>query len=179
MTVTNWLTRVICALLALGLLISSLWAIVEIAAAALGRDSVLIPHTDWSRWLRTHSWDEGAVTAVMSGLVVLGLLFLLLAVRRGKPASLPLKSRTPGVDVIASRRSVEKALASTAARTTGVTGARAFVSRRTARVDVRTLARSEPGVRADAENAVRARLDSLDLERPLRPRVDLTAKDTR
>jgi hypothetical protein len=179
MTVANWLTRVICALLALALLLGSLWAVVEIAAAALGRAPVLIDHTDWTRWLRAHSWDDWAVAAVLGGLVVLGLLFLLLAFRRGKPASLPLRSRTDGVDVVASRRSVEKALASAAARTTGITGASASVSRRTARVEARTLARSEPGVRAETETAVRGRLDSLDLERPLRTRVDLTAKDAR
>lgn len=179
MTATNWLTRVICALLALALLIGSLWAVVEIAAAALGRAPVLIAHTDWSRWMRTHSWDDWVVTAVLGGLIVLGLLFLFLALHRGKPASLPLKGRTQGVEVIASRRSVEKALASTAARTTGITGARASVSRRTAHVVARTLARSEPGVRAEAETAVGERLDSLGLERRLRTRIDLTAQDTK
>jgi hypothetical protein len=115
----------------------------------------------------------------MGGLVVLGLLFLLLAFRRGKPASLALKGRTDGVDVVASRRSVEKALASAAARTTGITGASASVTRRAARVDASTLARSESEVREKVETAVRGRLDSLGLERPMRTRVDLTAKDTR
>ena len=79
---------------------------------------------------------------------------------------------------MASRRSVEKSLASAAARTTGIIGASASVSRRTARVDASTLARPEPEVREKVETAVRGRLDSLGLERPLRPRVDLTAKDT-
>ena len=179
MTATNWVTRVVCALLALALLLGSLLAVVEIVAAALDRAPVLVPYPEWTSWLRAHSWNDAIVNAALGGLVVLGLLLLLLAFRRGKPASLALRSRTDGVDVIASRRSVEKALAAAAARTPGITGASASVSRRTARVDARTVARSEPGIREEVETAVRGRLDSLGLERPMRTRVDLTTKDTR
>jgi hypothetical protein len=74
---------------------------------------------------------------------------------------------------------VEKSLAAAAARTTGIAGASASVSRRTARIDARTVARSEPGIREAVESGVRGRLDSLGLERRLRTRVRLTAKDTR
>ena len=108
-----------------------------------------------------------------------GLLLLLLAFRRGKPASLALRSGSDGVDVTASRRSVEKSLAAAAARTTGIAGASASVSRRAARVNARTVARSEPGIREEVEFAVRGHLDSLGLERRMRTRVDVTTKDTR
>jgi hypothetical protein len=179
MTATNWVTRVVCALLALALFLGALLAVVEIVAVALDRAPVLVPHPEWTSWLRAHSWDDAIVKTVLGGLAVLGLLLLVLAFRRGKPASLALRSRTDGVDVMASRRSVEKALAAAAARTPGVTGASASVNRRTARVDARTVARSEIGLREEVETAVRGRLDSLGLERPMRTRVDLTTKDTR
>jgi hypothetical protein len=179
MTATNWVTRVVCALLALALLLGSLLALVEIVAVALDRSPALVSYTEWTSWLRAHSWNDWTVDAALAGLVVLGLLFLLLAFRRGKPASLALGSRTDGVDVIASRRSVEKALAAAAARTPGITGASASVSRRTARVDARTVARSEPGIREEVETVVTGRLDSLGLERPMRIRVDLTTKAPR
>ena len=179
MTATNWVTRVVCALLALALLLGSLLAVVEIVAVALDRAPVLVPHPEWTSWLRTHSWNDAIVRAALGGMVVLGLLFLVLAFRRGKPASLALRSRTDGVDVIASRRSVEKALAAAAARTPGITGASASVSRRTARVDARTVARSELGLREEVETALRGRLDSLGLVRPMRTRVDINTKDTR
>jgi hypothetical protein len=179
MTATNWVTRVLAALLALALLLGSLLAVVEIVAAALGRDPALVPHPDWADWLRTNSWNDWLVIAVLVGIVVLGLLLLLLALRRGKPASLALKSRTDGVDVTASRRSVEKSLTAAAARTTGIAGASASVGRRTARVDARTVARSEPEKRDEVESAVRGRLDSLGLQRRMRTRVNLTTKDTR
>jgi hypothetical protein len=172
-------TRVVCALLALALLLGSLLVVVEIVAAALGRDPALVPYPKWTLWLRTHSWDDAVVIAVLGGLVVLGLLFLLLALRRGKPASLALRSDSEGVDVIASRRSVEKTLAAAASRTTGIVGASASVSRRTARIDARTVARSEPGIGKEVESAVNDRLNSLGLERRMRTRVDLTTTDTR
>lgn len=179
MTVTNLVARVVSALLALVLLLGSLLAIVEIVAAALDRAYALVPYPEWTDWLRTHSWNDWIVNALLGGLVVFGLLLLLLALRRGKPASLALRSRTDGVEVTASRRSVEKSLAAAAARTTGIAGASASVSRRRARVDARTVARSDPGIREDVETAVSERLDSLGLERRMRTRVALTTEDTR
>ena len=176
MTARNWVTRLVSALLAVALLLGSLLVVVEIVAAGLGRPPVLIPYPGWTSWLRTHSWNDWIVNTVLGGLLVLGLLLLLLAFRRGKPASLALRSGSDGVDVTASRRSVEKSLAAAAARTTGIAGASASVSRRTARVNARTVARSEPGSREELESAVRRRLDSLGLERRLRTRVDLTTK---
>lgn len=179
MTATNWVTRVVSALLALALLFGSVLAIVEIAAAALDRGHVLVPYQEWTDWLRTHSWNDSIVKTLLGGLVVLGLLLLLLAMHRGKPAALTLRSRTDGVDVTASRRSVEKSLAAAAARTTGIAGAGASVSRRTARVEAQTIALADPGVREQVESAVRGRLDSLDTERRIRTRVALTTKDAR
>ncbi|MFL6182025.1 MAG: DUF6286 domain-containing protein [Actinomycetes bacterium] len=179
MTATTWVTRIVSAVLALALLVGSLVAVVEIVAAALDRPPVMVPYPDWTDWLRTHSWNDWIVKAALGGLVVLGLLLLVLGLRRGKPAALPLRSRTDGVDVTASRRSVQKSVAAAAARTTGVTGASASVSRRTARVDARTAARSEPGIREEVESVVRGRLDSLGTKRRLRARVDLSTKDRR
>ncbi|MFN7151670.1 MAG: DUF6286 domain-containing protein [Microthrixaceae bacterium] len=173
------MTRVVSALLALALLIGSLLAVVEIVAAALGRAPAMVPWQEWTSWLRTHSWNDWIVTVVLGGLIVLGLLLLFPALRRGKPASLALRSRTDGVEVTASRRSVEKSLAAAAARTTGIAGASASVNRRAARVDARTVTRSDPGLRDEVETAVRGRLDSLGLERRMRTRVGLTRKDTR
>ena len=179
MTATNWVTRVVSALLGLTLLFGSLLAVVESAAAALARGHVLVPYPDWTNWLRTHTWNDSIVQVLLGGLVVVGLLLLLLAVRRGKPAALSLRNRTDGVDVTASRRSVEKSLAVAAARTSGVAGASASVSRRTARVEARTVALSDPGIRDEVESAVRGRLDSLGTERRMRTRVALTTKDVR
>jgi len=148
-------------------------------AAALGHPPALIPYPEWTSWLRTHSWNDWVVNTVLGGLVVLGLLVLYLALRRGKPASLTLKRRVDGVGVSATRRSVQKSLAAAAARTNGIAEANASVGRRTARVDAQTLAQPEPTIREEVERVVKGRLDALDLQRPMRTRVVVTAKDAR
>jgi hypothetical protein len=112
-------------------------------------------------------------------MVVVGLLLLLLAVRRGKPATLPLRGRTPGVEVKASRRSVERSLVAAASRVSGVTGADASVRPRSARIDAQAVSRSESGLQQEVESAVQARLDSLGLTRNLNLRVQVSAKDRR
>lgn len=179
MTATNWVTRLVATVLALVLLVGSLLALVEIVAAQLGGSPTLVAYPEWARWLRGHSWNDWIVNVALAALVVLGLLLLYLALRRGKPASLALRSGIDGVHVTASRRSLEKSLAAAAARTSGVAGASASVSRRTARVAVRAVAPSAPGLREEAESAVRGRLDSLHLRRPLRTRVQVSTRDRR
>ena len=179
MTVTQWLTRGLSALVALALLLASLVALVEIVAAAVGRAPVVVRYPEWTAWLREHSWDDPVVRSVLVGLVLVGLLLVLLALRRGKPAAIPLHERTPGVNVKASRKSVERSLVAAASRTSGIAGAEASVRRGSARVDARTVGRTESDLREQVEAAVKGRLDSLSLERDLRLRVQVHAKGER
>jgi len=176
---TPWVSRIVSALLALALLLGALLALVEINASALGRSPLLVPWPDWADWLRNHHWNQAIVQAVLIGFVVLGLLLLLLAFRRGRPSTLGLQGDSPGVTLTASRRSVERSLADAALRTTGVSGASAKVGRGTARIEARTPTRAEEGnVRTEVESAVEARMASLSLARPTRSRIKLSAKDS-
>lgn len=179
MTATQLFTRALSALLAVALLLASLLAIVEIVLAATGHPPWLAPYPSWTAWMRAHSWNDWAVNAILVGLVVAGLLFVFLAVRRGKPATLRLRERTPGVHVRASRKSLERSLAAAASRTSGVIGANASVRRRRVRLEARVATRSESGLRQEVESAVRTRLDSLGLERNPRTRVRIHPKDKR
>jgi hypothetical protein len=177
MTATTWLNRAVSALLALALLIGSLLVVAEVVAAAVDRGPWLVPYPEWTEWMRSRSWNDWVVNTVLVGLVVVGLLLLALALRRGKPATLPLRDRTSGVEVKASRRSVERSLAAAASRTSGVTGADASVRRRSARVAARTTTRSGSDLRQEVESAVKERLDSLGLARDLRTRVAVSTKE--
>jgi len=179
MTATQWFTRALSALVALALFLGSLLVIVEIVLAAAGRGPWLIRYPDWTAWIRQRSWNDEVVKAILVGLVVVGLLLVFLAVRRGRPATLPLRGRTPGVDVTASRKSVERSLAAAVSRTSGITGADASVRRRSARIEARAASRSPSGLRQEVEAAARARLDSLGLRRDLRTRVRVSARDRR
>jgi hypothetical protein len=179
MTVTRWLTRALAALVALAVLVGSLLVLVEIVVAAAGGGPWLVAYPEWTTWMQQRGWTDRVVRAILLGLVLVGLLLLFLAVRRGKPATLPLRGRTPGVDVTASRRSVERSLVAAASRVSGVTGADASVRRRSARIDAQAASRSDPGLRQEVESAVQARLDSLGLTRNLSLRVQVSAKDRR
>lgn len=178
MTATQWLTRALAALLALALLLASLLVVVEVALAAAGQAPWLVDFTQWTAWMSERNWDDRTVRTILVGLLLVGLLLLVLTLRRGKPATLSLRPRTSGVDVKASRKSVERSLAAAASRTSGVTSADASVRRRKARIEARG-SRPESGLAQDVESAARARLDSLGLARERRLDVQIYAKDRR
>lgn len=179
MTPTNIMHRVLSALLALALLFAAVVTIVEIVLGTLGRPPWLVPYPQWEQWLGQHPWNDARVDAGLVVLALVGLLLLFLALRRGKPATLPLSSDTPGVRLTASRRSVEKSVAAAAARTGGVTNATASARRRTVRVDAQTTMRSQANLQQQVAAAVRERLASLGLGEHLRPSVHVVNRDAR
>jgi hypothetical protein len=179
---TALINRILAALLALALLLGGLLTLAEILLAALGRPPWLVPYPQWSSWLAGQTWDTLDVRLVLVGLVVIGLLLLVLALRRGRPGvvTLPARPNGPdGVQVTASRRGIEKSLVDAARRTDGVSGATATARRRSVRVDARTLVRSDRDLPDKVTAAVSQRLDELGLGGTLRPRVKLSRQESR
>lgn len=172
------LNRVLATLLALALFLGGLLAVVEIVLAALDRPSWLLPHQQWAQTLTGQSFAGGIVRAVLIGLVVLGLLLLIIGLRRGKPGAIALPARTDGVSVTASRRGLERSLATSARRADGVRSARARVGRRTVKVKATTAVRSGD-LQQPVTTAVTGRLAELGLTGVLRPRVTVSPEKTR
>jgi hypothetical protein len=168
------LNRVLATLLALVFFLGGLLAVVEIVLAALDRPAWLIPHQQWSQWLTGQDFAGGIVRAFLIGLVVIGLLLLAVGLRRGKPGSIPLPARTDGVHVTASRRGIERSLATSARRADGVRSAQARVGRRTAKVKATTFARSRDDVEQPITAGITERLQELGLSGVLRPRVTVS-----
>jgi hypothetical protein len=171
--------RVLATLLALALFLGGLLAVVEIVLAALDRPAWLVPHQEWSGWLRDQDFTGGIVRAGLIGLVVLGLLLLVAALRRGKPGSLRLPARTDGVRVSASRRGIERSLATSARRTDAVRSAHAKARRRTVRIKASTGLRSSAELQQPVTAAVTTRLEELGLAGVLRPRVTISQESSR
>lgn len=171
--------RVVATLLALGLFLGGLLAAAEIVLAALDRPSWLVPHEQWSGWLADNTFQAGIARTLLIGMVVLGLLLLLLALRRGKPGSLQLPARTEGVRVTASRRGIERTLATAARRADGVRDARAKAGRRAVRVQASTALRRPEELQQPVTAAVTERLDELGLIGVLRPRVKVSGEASR
>ena len=173
------LNRVLATLLALALLLGGLLAVIEIVLAQLGRPYWLVPHEQWSSGLAEQTFVNGVVRAVLIGLAVLGLVLLVLALRRGKPGSVQLPSRTEGVRVSASRRGIERSLSTAARRADGVRSSRVTAGRRTVRVKAVTALRSTGELQQPVTAAVTGRLEQLGLGGVLRPRVSIKKESSR
>jgi hypothetical protein len=173
------LNRIIATLLALALFLGGLLAVAEIILAALDRPAWLVPHQQWNSWLGGQTFSGGIVRAALVGLVLLGLLLLIAALRRGQPGALRLPGRTDGVRVSASRRGIERSLATAARRADGVRAARARARRRSVRVKAKTALRSTGDLQQPVTAAVTERLDQLGLSRVLRPRVTVSGEKSR
>jgi hypothetical protein len=165
--------------LALALLLGGLLAVVEIVLAALDRPSWLVPHEDWGSWLTEQTFSGGIVRALLIGLVVLGLLLLVAALRRGKPGALRLPGRTEGVRVSASRRGIERSVATAARRADGVRDARARAGRRAVRVKAKTAMRSPGDLQQRVTAAATDRVEQLGLSGVLRPKVTVSREKAR
>lgn len=167
-------SRVLATLLALALLLGGLLAVAEIVLAALGRPPWLVPHPGWTTSLTDQDLGSGLVRAVLIGAVVLGLVLLVLALRRGRPGALPLPSRVDSVRTTASRRGIERTLHAAATRPDGVRDAQVKARRRTVRVRAATALREPGDLQTRVTEAVTERLDELGLAGSLRPRVTVS-----
>lgn len=128
--------------------------------------------------LTGQTFADVVVRAVLVGLLVLGLLLLVTGLRRGRPGSIPLPDRIDGVRVTASRRGLERSLATSARRAGGVRSARAKVRRHIVRVKATTAVRSGD-LQQPVTTAVTERLEELGLTGVLRPRVTVSQESAR
>ncbi|WNV75123.1 DUF6286 domain-containing protein [Geodermatophilus sp. DSM 44513] len=163
--------RVLATLLALALVLGGLLAVAEIVLAAFGQQPWLVPHPDWTSWLADQTLASTAVRAALVGAVVLGLVLLVLALRRGRPGALPLPSRVESVRTTASQRGIERTLRAAATRPDGVREATVRARRRTVRVRAATALRDPGDLQSRVTGAVTERLEELGLSGTLRPRV--------
>ncbi|NMR20078.1 DUF6286 domain-containing protein [Cellulomonas fimi] len=172
--------RILAALFALALLLGGFLGAVEILLARLGQPPWLVPHPQWSAWLGGQTWDAGAVRTALAVLALLGLLLVILALRRGKPRALALPPRpghTPaGVTVTANRRGVEASLSAAARRTSAVSSAATTLGGRSATTTVVTSTRSAGNLQRDVTTAISRRLAELGLADTVRPRVTIKHK---
>jgi len=176
MTVVN---RILAALLALMLLMGGLLAASEIVLAHLGRPPWLVPYSRWSVWLGERSPTDALIRAAMAALVVVGLLLMLTALRRGKPRHLVLPSNIEGVQVTASRRGIERSLAEAASRISRVRSVTVRAGRRRVKVRALTASRTEGQVQQQLTDTVTAQLGQLGLADRVRPRVSIVTGKSR
>lgn len=181
MSPTATVNRLLSALLALVLILGGLLVATEIVLAQSGRRPWVIPHPTWAGWLRERTWDSDVIRLGLAGLALVGLLLLVLAVRRGRPRAVVLTSRAggpAGVRTTASRRGLDRTLTAAARRVDGVSGARARVGRRSVSVVAETPSRAGD-TKQQVTDAVARRLAELGIIGTLRPRVTISRRTNR
>ena len=176
MNVATITVRLLSALLAVLLVVGGLLVAVEIVLAQLGRPALLIPWLVWAVWLGGQTWATTIVRLFLAGLVVVGLVLLVVALRPGKPRSLALPATDRNVHVSIARRALQQTLRDTAARASGVASASAKARRRTVTVTATTDNPNTTEVQRAALAAVEQRLDQLGLAGRLHPRVRIESR---
>jgi hypothetical protein len=171
--------RLVALVLAAALMLAAATVLVEIAAAALDRPPWIVSGDDWVNWLGEHRWDDGVIRAILSGILLSGLLLLIVGLYRGRPAELALVSAETGVTVTVSRRGVERTLTAAARSVPGITSARTSTRRRGIRVDAWTRIHDPGDLRDRVEAAVQERIGALEPRRPPQLTVRVRTEDDR
>lgn len=158
--------------LGLGLVVAA-----EVVQALLGRPGpLLLPYSDTASWLRDHAWSDGAVRTMGGALVVVGLLLVLLELKPRRKTLLVLSGDADSDVVTAvSRSGVGRAMEQSVSGLPGVDGTRSEVSRRTARLTVRTALRETGDLEAQVRERAGQALEGLSLVAT--PKLDVDLKE--
>ncbi len=133
------LSRVFAALIGLLLVVAGVALAVEATLSYAAGRSVLLPLATWLRYGREHPWGTGAVKIAELVVLAVGVLMLIVTLRRRKPTAVPGSGRSQ-LQVSFARRPLESALVRLADRHGGVEGVSVRLRRRTVAVRGATLA---------------------------------------
>jgi hypothetical protein len=166
--------RILCILLAIAIAVAGVLTVIEVIAAAVDHDPIVVKWHGLVDDLATNEWKTAGPRVAAIVLIVVGLLLLLFALRRGKPATIALTTQVPELDLTTTRRSLQRSLATSASSVDGITDASVKVKRR----KVAVSARGASGVsRDDATSrltrAMQERLDGLSLADARRLKVSV------
>ncbi len=165
--------RVLCAGLALALLVGGLVVAAEILLAALRRGPWLVPHDRWQQWATTTTWSDRGARVLFLALLGAGLVLLTVEWWRRRPSSLALAPGGGEVTADLDRRGVERWLGDRVGRVEGLSEARAEVGSRVVRIRADSLDAEVGPVQQRTRDALGRHLEELALARSLRMKVDV------
>ncbi len=147
-------------------------------SAVLTRSGELIlPWQTLTRFFTGHDWSTSPVLALSTVTALLGLLLLLVELKRRRPGLLTLTTDDVNLTAGTTRRSVQRALAARAADVDGISGASAKVGRGRASVTATTGQRDPGDLQARLTDQLTGWLDDLGLVKSPRLRVRLTSRE--
>lgn len=173
------LNRPLAFILAAALAIASVIVIIEVIAYATNASPVIVHWPTWYHWADSTHWHAIVVRVSSAILIVVGVLILAVELKPRRATRLPLRSDNEATDAALTRSGLAGALRAAATSIDGITGAAVTVRRRRARVAATSAARGRAAARALSQpvtQAVRDRLDQLNLRRPPRLKVHVTTR---
>jgi Family of unknown function (DUF6286) len=166
-------------ILAAALIVVSVVVIVEVIGFAVHRSPLLVHWSTWYRWARETRWDALVARVWSAILIVVGALILALELKPRRVTRLPLRSGDDATDAAITRRRLAGMLHAAATGVDGISSATVKVRRRRANFTAASAARGRPAATAMTEpvtQALRDRLDSLNLHRPPRLKVHVVPR---
>jgi Ni/Fe-hydrogenase subunit HybB-like protein len=173
------LNRPLAFTLAAALAVAAIIVIIEVIAKGVDHGPVVLHWTTWYRWAKRTHWNQTVIVVWSAILIVIGLLILLLELKPRRVTRLSLRSDQPGTDAAVTRGGLAGALRVAATGVDGVSSAAVVIGRRRARVSATAAARGRPATHALTQpvtQAVRDRLDQLDLRHPPHLRVRVNSR---
>jgi Family of unknown function (DUF6286) len=173
------LNRPLALILAVALAGASILVIIEVIAVAVHASPVVVHWPAWYRWAGRTRWNAQVVRVWAAILIVVGLLILTIELKPRRITRLRLRNADDATDAGLTRSGLARTLRTAATGIDGITGAAVTVRRRRARVAAMSAARGRAAAGAlkqPVSQAVRGRLDALELYRPPRLKVRVTSR---
>jgi hypothetical protein len=173
------LNRPLAFILAVALAAASIIVIIEVIAAAAHASPVVMHWPTWYRWAEKTRWDALVVRVWSAILIAIGVLILAIELKPRRITRLPLRSGDEATEAALTRSGLAGTLRAAATSIDGITSATVSVRRRRARVAAKSAARGRAAAGAlkdPVTQAVRDRLEDLDLYRPPRLKVHVISR---
>lgn len=168
------LNRPLAFILAVALAAASIILIIEVIAFATHASPALVPWPAWYHWAEATRWDRLVVRVWSAILIAIGVLLLALELKPRRITRLSLHSGHDATDAALTRSGLAGTLRGAAISIDGITSAAVTVRRRRAWVSAKSAARGRAAAGAlkdPVTQAVRTRLEDLNLDRPPRLKV--------
>jgi len=163
--------RLLGALVAVALVIAGLLIALEVAAAQLGHEPLLIDWSSWERRLRTTPWVD--TRPLMIAILAVTVILLLVELVPRRPHTLEVNDGEH-LRVMVRRRHLENELAEMTARVDGITKAKVRINKKRLAVSAKTSRKDPSGLKQAITGAVGDELSRFSLAQapPISVRVD-------
>ena len=166
-------------ILAAALAMAAIIVIIEVIAAAVNHGPIVLHWPTWYHWANKTAWNQLVIQVWSAILIVIGVLILALELKPRRVTRLRLRSQDDATDAAVTRGGLAGTLRAAATGVDGISAAAVTVRRARARVTATAAARGRPAtdaLREPVTQAVRDRLDSLDLRDPPRLKVRVNSR---